>query len=123
MNALLHNTETETEGGEKSDAEASKPSELTPLELVLTNPAQPSTSGAKETTVKYGNLEVLPRAGVVMADCTPDSTEIDVKMQTELENKRGFLQDVINKNLKQTALLLDSQEHCEDIQPRKRSLS
>ena len=54
-----------------------------------------------------------------MADCTPGSAEIDAKMQIELENKCGFLQDVINKNLKQMALLLDSQECCEDILAKK----
>ena len=83
----------------------------------MTNLGKLSTS--KETTVKYGELEVLPGAGVVMTNCTPGSAEVDAKMQTELENKRGFLQDVINKNLKQTALLLDSQECCEEILTKK----
>ena len=71
MNALLHNTETDTEAGEKSDAGASKPPERPLLKLVLMNQAKPSTSGAKGMTVKYGNLEVLPGDGIVMVDCTP----------------------------------------------------
>ena len=119
MNALLHNSGTDTEAGEKSDAGVSKQPKRPPLKLVLTNPAKPSTSGAKGTTVKYGNLEVLPGDGVVMANCTPGTAEVDARMQNELENKREFLQEVINKNLKQTGILLDSQELCKGILAKK----
>ena len=67
--------------------EASKPSERAPLQLILTNLAKPSTSGAKETTVKYGDVEVLPGNEVVMVNCTPGSAEVDAKMQAELERQ------------------------------------
>ena len=54
-----------------------------------------------------------------MADCTPKTAEVNAKMQSELESKREFLQGVINKNLKQTGILLDNQERCEGILAKK----
>ena len=122
MNALLQNTETEAEAGEKSDAEAPNDPEQRTLNLVLTKPPTVSTSGAQGTTVSYSCVQVIPGDGVAMVNCTPQIAEVNAKMQSELESKHKFLQEVINKNLKQTGVLLDNQECCEVILAKKAQL-